>query len=61
MKTLPFFFFLALSVSSCTSCYECSYETLINGNAETVTEDVCATAEEIQAKEDDGYSCSISN
>lgn len=61
MKPLFFAALLALGLTSCSSCYECSYETLVNGTPETVTEDVCATAEEIKIKEDAGYSCSLSN
>lgn len=61
MKLFLFCALVAIGVSSCATCYECSYETFVNGSPETVTEDVCATAEEIKTKEDAGYTCVVSN
>jgi hypothetical protein len=57
------FAFTLILTSSCSKCYNCSYEVEIdtgNGNTEkeTVNEDFCtASQDELQQKENDGYKC----
>lgn len=57
------FFALAVCVTSCSKCYDCSHEVELetpNGIViDTVTEDYCTASKgELDAKEADGYTCS---
>lgn len=56
---------LAFFTTSCSQCYECTYEVEIEQNGQIVTdevtEDLCtASADELAAKEADGYDCTVS-
>lgn len=49
-------------ISSCSKCYDCTYEYEIESNGTTTTEtgsdDFCtASGDELEEKEDDGYTC----
>ena len=67
MKTLAFalvlFLGVSLSLTSCSKCYECTHEIVIevNGQQETTTsdpEEVCtADDSEIEDRENNGHTC----
>lgn len=66
MKTLFALVFVAatFAFTSCSQCYECSYEleSNIGGTTviDTVTEEVCtATGDEITEYENNGYTCEL--
>ena len=56
-------FALAVCVTSCSKCYDCTYEIEVETPTgiviDTVTEDYCtASKQELDDKEADGYTCS---
>ena len=57
-----FFTLILIGISSCSKCYDCSYETEIESNGvivkDTVTDEFCtASSDEIKQKENEGQTC----